>query len=172
MASEGAHSFCSACGARASNNASVCGCCGRKQYPNWRLAAGVAIALSGGLLMLQRASDPWAGHWEFAGGFVEAGEDPEAAVRREVLEELSIKIDEPHLLGLYIDEYSHDDDPTVVGTANAYYWATVASSALLQPKSAEVAAVEVFKRQSPPASVAFPRQTLAVWHDYWRIVGS
>lgn len=59
------------------------------------VAAGAVIEsfLTGRVLMLQRAldgDDPAAGFWEFPGGCLEEGEDPEAAAKREWSEETGL----------------------------------------------------------------------------------
>lgn len=59
------------------------------------VAAGCAVRAkdTGRLLMLQRAlsdDDPAAGRWEFPGGGLDDGEDPEAAARREFAEETGV----------------------------------------------------------------------------------
>ena len=46
----------------------------------------------GQLLICQRKpTDPFAGKWEFPGGKIEPGEEPRAALERELLEELGIR---------------------------------------------------------------------------------
>ncbi len=42
------------------------------------------------VLLISRGSEPWKGSFAFPGGFVEYGEDPEAAVLRELQEETGI----------------------------------------------------------------------------------
>jgi 8-oxo-dGTP diphosphatase len=47
------------------------------------------------LLIAQRPQGKWqAGRWEFPGGKIEAGESPEAAVHRELAEELGVEVRE------------------------------------------------------------------------------
>ncbi|GIX35869.1 MAG: hypothetical protein KatS3mg126_1648 [Lysobacteraceae bacterium] len=57
-----------------------------------RVVAGVLVAADGRVLLAQRPSGRHAGRWEFPGGKVEGGESAEAALRRELAEELGIAI--------------------------------------------------------------------------------
>lgn len=57
------------------------------------VAAGVLLREDGCYLIGQRAPDTvYAGYWEFPGGKVEPGETPEAALVRELDEELAIAV--------------------------------------------------------------------------------
>ena len=59
------------------------------------VAVGVMIAPDGRYLMAQRPADkPYGGYWEFPGGKLEAGESVEAALARELHEELGIEVTE------------------------------------------------------------------------------
>lgn len=58
------------------------------------VAAGIVQRADGRVLLAQRPpGKPWAGYWEFPGGKIEAGEQPVAALRRELDEELGITLD-------------------------------------------------------------------------------
>jgi 8-oxo-dGTP diphosphatase len=57
------------------------------------VAVGVLIDAQGRFLLCSRpAGKVYAGYWEFPGGKLEAGESVEQALRRELLEELGIRI--------------------------------------------------------------------------------
>ena len=59
------------------------------------VVAAALIDADGRVLVQQRPpGKPMAGLWEFPGGKIDVGETPEAALRRELAEELGIAIDE------------------------------------------------------------------------------
>lgn len=61
---------------------------------------GAAIASDGRCLVAQRGPrQNLAGKWEFPGGKIEPGESPEAALEREIEEELGLTIHVGHALG-------------------------------------------------------------------------
>ena len=45
------------------------------------------------VLATQRGYGEWKDGWEFPGGKIEAGKTPEAALRREILEELAVEVE-------------------------------------------------------------------------------
>lgn len=68
----------------------------REATPSGPIVAGAAIKAfdTGRVLMIQRTldpKDPAAGKWEFPGGHIDPGEDPEYAARREWTEETGLK---------------------------------------------------------------------------------
>lgn len=75
----------------------------------------VAIALllnRGRVFMVRRPrTKPLAGKWEFPGGKVAYGEDPIAAVRRELREELGLRVRRLALFGAYSHVYDFREGP-------------------------------------------------------------
>jgi len=59
-----------------------------------RVVAAVLVDRLGQVLIAQRPPGKWqAGRWEFPGGKLEPGEDEAAAVRRELAEELGVRVE-------------------------------------------------------------------------------
>lgn len=74
------------------------------------VAAVALIDADGRVLLAQRPQGkPMAGLWEFPGGKVESGETPEAALIRELHEELGIETWDSCLAPLTFASHSYDD---------------------------------------------------------------
>ena len=75
------------------------------------LVSAVALIDADGRVLLARRPEgkPMAGLWEFPGGKVAPGETPEAALDRELREELGIDICVPCLAPLTFASHSYDD---------------------------------------------------------------
>jgi 8-oxo-dGTP diphosphatase len=72
------------------------------------VAVGVLINPNGDFLLTSRpAGKVYAGYWEFPGGKLEAGESVEAALRRELHEELGITIGAVQPWQVEIVDYEH-----------------------------------------------------------------
>lgn len=72
------------------------------------VAVGVLIDAQGRFLMTSRPDGKvYAGYWEFPGGKLEAGESVEAALRRELHEEIGITIGEAHPWQVELMDYPH-----------------------------------------------------------------
>ncbi|HPB35658.1 MAG TPA: NUDIX domain-containing protein [Bacteroidales bacterium] len=94
----GLFAFCPVCGSGrfVENNfkSKRCMDCGFVYYLN--IAAAVAAFIlnpAGELLLCRRAKEPALGSLDLPGGFVDMGENIEEALRREIYEELSLKVD-------------------------------------------------------------------------------
>jgi 8-oxo-dGTP diphosphatase len=76
--------------------------------PIVEVAAAVLTQADGRVLLAQRPpGKPYAGYWEFPGGKVEAGEDLETALARELHEELGIDVHSPCRWITRVFEYPH-----------------------------------------------------------------
>ena len=57
-------------------------------------AAAILVNRNGEVLITERpAGKIWPGYWEFPGGKIEAGETPEMALKREMLEEIGVTLE-------------------------------------------------------------------------------
>ena len=89
--------FCSACGEQAAadrgGNTRSCIACGQQYFP--RVDPAIIVLVSDGDRALLGRQPTWPeGRYSTIAGFVEPGESLEDAVRREVLEETDIKVDD------------------------------------------------------------------------------
>jgi 8-oxo-dGTP diphosphatase len=81
-----------------------------KKRPMVIVAACVLLDSEGAVLIAKRpAGRPLAGLWEFPGGKVEAGEEPEDALLRELYEELGIEIAKSDLAPLTFVSHAYPD---------------------------------------------------------------
>lgn len=61
--------------------------------PGLQVVAGILRDLDGRVLIAERLGDrPFAGRWEFPGGKIQRGESPEAALFRELREEIGVEV--------------------------------------------------------------------------------
>lgn len=78
------------------------------QRPVTEVAVGVLIRPNGDFLMTTRpVGKAYAGYWEFPGGKLEANETVEEALRRELLEEIGVVIQDAHIWRSSVVDYPH-----------------------------------------------------------------
>lgn len=83
------------------------------------LTADCVIVFGDKLLMIKRAIKPYKNHWVLPGGHVENGERVEETLKREVLEEVGINLDnEFEIIQVYSDP---DRDPRGRTVSCAYF---------------------------------------------------
>jgi len=81
---------------------------GGTERPMVEVAVGVLLRDDGRFLLTSRPPGKvYAGYWEFPGGKVEAGESVEAALRRELEEEIGIRIGSAHPWRVEVVDYPH-----------------------------------------------------------------
>lgn len=89
----------------------VCTRCGQVLYQDPKVAVGTIISTSDGrLVLVRRAIEPGYGKWVFPGGYVDRGEEVEAAAIREAKEEAGLDV----RLERLINVYSYPGRPLVV----------------------------------------------------------
>jgi ADP-ribose pyrophosphatase YjhB (NUDIX family) len=135
-------------------NGSVrCPACGLSVYANPAPTASAVIVDDGGRVLLsRRAGEPGEGLWDLPGGFIDEGEYPLDALRRELREEAGVEIQPGAFLAGVPDRYGDDG----AWTLNLYWEARVASG---EPRAADdVAEFRWFSREALPRreEFAFP----------------
>jgi ADP-ribose pyrophosphatase YjhB (NUDIX family) len=117
---------CPRCGSALSGDEKrvECGECGFVAYGNpVPTATAVCVDDQGRVLLGRRALEPDKGCWDLPGGFVDEGEHPLDALRRELLEETSLEIEPGEFLGVFMDRYGYDSGAS--STLNLYWEARV-----------------------------------------------
>jgi 8-oxo-dGTP diphosphatase len=133
--------------------------CGRKHfvdYENPAVTVFAFIARDGRYLVLERGQDPYLGRWELPGGFVEAGEQPEESVRREIFEETGLRVETPSILGAYTSRYGDEGKWTV---DVAFHCQALTGDPQLSAESSDMAWVAI--EQMPNLAFAGERSALA-----------
>lgn len=149
--------FCSTCGGNLKGKEIeeierlICEKCGFIFYENPKATAGAVIVRGDQVLLVKRAIEPQKGFWDLPGGFLEKDEHPESTLRREIEEELSVKIEILGLLGIYMDRYGYNE--TDSHTLNIYYLARLAAG---EPKAAsDIEDIHWFAKGGLPSNIAF-----------------
>ena len=89
--------YCPACAAELGETddegAKVCPKCDRTWYRNSSPTVGCTLVRDGKALVSRRGRDPEKGRLDIPGGFLLAGEEPLAGLKREIQEELGVEVD-------------------------------------------------------------------------------
>jgi ADP-ribose pyrophosphatase YjhB (NUDIX family) len=125
----------------------------RNPYPT----VDVVIELPAGIVLIERANEPKG--WALPGGFVDYGEAPEDAARREAREETGLDVELTALLGVYgapdRDPRQHNLSVTYVGRADG------------EPRGGDDAArARVFPLDALPSPLCFDHEQIL--EDYRR----
>ncbi|GAA2006779.1 (deoxy)nucleoside triphosphate pyrophosphohydrolase [Brevibacterium samyangense] len=87
---------------------------------------GAVIMANGEVLCAQRGPGALEGYWEFPGGKIEPGEQPEQALAREIREELECEVE----VGEHVDTTSYEYDFGIV-TLSTYYCTLLSGTPVL-----------------------------------------
>lgn len=139
----------------------ACPACNFVYFPDPKVAVVALIEASDRVLLIRRAVEPARGQWALPGGYMDAGELPVAALRREVNEETGLDIDVGELLEIF----------PMVNSGNVSLGIVLAYSA--RPRSVvatpvacdDVDQAKWFTAQELPAELAFDstQRLLARW---------
>lgn len=131
-----------------------CPSCGFFHFPKVGACAVGIVHRDGKILLDRRAYDPGKGLWALVGGYLEPGEEPEAALKREVAEETGLDIEVDELIGIAVGG----------PTCGLFYSARVVGGSL--SRSVESTEIAWFAPEDIPwRELAFPRhqEMLAEW---------
>jgi len=148
--------FCPRCGAdvEVGGGSARCSACGFVAYASSEpTVCALCVDERGRLLLGRRALEPDRGKWDLPGGFIEEGEHPLDALRRELREETGLEVEPLEFVGAWIDRYgSGDSDATTLNL----YWRVRVMAGEASPAD-DVAELRWFRADElPPASeIAF-----------------
>ncbi|MDB2686222.1 NUDIX domain-containing protein [Mariniblastus sp.] len=140
--------YCPSCGATQSNggqNPFRCESCEYVMYFSPAAAVGAIIRDSqGNIMFLVRGRDPGKGKLGLPGGFADAGETLETSLRREVLEESSLVVEEIQYLCSFPNQYDYRG--VTVEVLDTFFVCSVESFDSLTAQAGEV---EGFRFEKP-----------------------
>lgn len=117
------------------------------------------------VLLVQRAINPEKGKWALPGGFMDAGEMPQEALQRELLEEVHLAIRVTDLLTILPMMPSRAQGDTSPGIVLAFQAEVADRNATTLLSDDDVCAAGWFGPQELPTELAFTstKQLLAAW---------
>ena len=142
-----------------------CSNCGFRYYASSKpTASGLVLDDEGRILLARRAREPDEGKWDLPGGFLEEGEDPRDALRRELEEETGLAVERVEFFDVVVDRYGDGEDAQ--STLNLYWTCRVVSG---EPKpDDDVAELRWFARDELPAREELAFRNNAAVLSRWR----
>ena len=121
--------FCPRCRAelRLDGHEARCPACGSAYYATSQPTVGaLCVDDEGRVLLARRRATVYDGYWDIPGGFLEEGEHPLDALRRELEEETGLDVEPLQFLGAWVDWYAEDGaGDGIPATLNLYWTARV-----------------------------------------------
>jgi 8-oxo-dGTP diphosphatase len=115
----------------------------------------------GRILLIKRGVKPFKGEWCLPGGKVDAGERVEAALEREVIEELGIRIGIRELVGVYSDP---DRDPRGHFVTVVYHATIIGGEPTVTDEAADILWVE--RHEEEELEIGFDHAMIL--EDWWQ----
>jgi|SRR6185503_4566967 len=147
------YDFCPKCGTKyyeqKEANKFVCSNCAYELYLNSKATASALIVDGDKILLGKRLAEPEKGKWDVVGGFLNYGEHPEAAVKREVKEETGLDVKIEQLTGIFTDEYGSEKHATL----NIFYLVKVVGGA--EQPGDDIGELKWFSKNEIPNDLAF-----------------
>ncbi len=156
------YKFCPRCGSKLTSEERygrlrpVCPQCQWIYFADPKVAVAVLVEQNDTVLLVRRDNEPFRGLWTLPAGFVDAGEDPVEAARRECLEETNLQI---RITGL-IDVISGQEHPHGAHILIAYKGEVEAGLAAPGDDASEVGFFS--RRALPPLAFETTRRLLQV----------
>ena len=113
-----------------------CKSCDFVYFHNVAAAVCAIIVCDGQILLVERAQQPAKGKLDFPGGFVDYDESNEQALKRELLEELQLCVDNMQYLFSYPNRYLYKD--VVYSTLDSFFEITLDAKPALVLQQEEV----------------------------------
>jgi 8-oxo-dGTP diphosphatase len=129
----------------------VCTSCSYIFYQNSKPTVAVLLEKDGMLMLTRRNINPFKGFWDLPGGFVEEGEHPHDAVKREILEETGLQVEIVDFLGVYMDTYGDGENQS--STMNLHYLARFTGG--IEKPGSDVDQIGWFTPEEIPENIAF-----------------
>ena len=149
--------FCPYCGAKykkVRTNPHLCPGCNREYYINPHPCNAVILENSKKeILLVIRGIAPHKGKFDLPGGFINLGENAEDSVKREVREELGIRITDFSYFGSYVDRYPYKGISYY--TLCFFYTARIPNRQPMKPADDVSSFIFVPKSRIPYGSLAF-----------------
>lgn len=142
-------------GAPTGGNFIKCQACGFLYYFNPSIAAGAFIVRPDGqVLLVRRARDPGKGLLSVPGGFIDAGETAEEAMRREIREEVGLELGPVEYFTSQVNSYAYHG--VLYSVLDFYFIAPVPAECSPQPMDDVASVVWMDPVAAPESDFAFP----------------
>ncbi len=132
----------------------TCDSCDLEYYVNPSPCNAVLISKGNSILLVRRKLDPQKGKLDFAGGFIERGENVEESIKREIQEELGSKLMHLSYFRSYADTYEFKG--ITYATLGIVFTAELEDNAVITPADDVSEYIYVDKNNIPYDEIAFP----------------